>query len=206
VTKPVVVDLGCGVTFFPFVVAQAGCEVIAVDIDAVVGADFVRAIEVFRDWTRLVTFRPCDRARLPFDDETVDALYCVSVLEHIPDFSATISEIARVLKPKGLLLLTIDVDLSGNSELSPGQYWMLRDALEGILELVEPEVTVHPLRVLDSRNSPYPMTPARTGIRAWLHGVRKEFKAWRHEECAEPYLTCAGLVFEKKARDEAIAT
>ena len=41
---------------------------------------------------------------LPFPDASFDVVSCCDVLEHIPDWPATLVEIARVLKPGGLFL------------------------------------------------------------------------------------------------------
>lgn len=57
---------------------------------------------------RDVQFQACDiTGRLPFDDHSVDFLYCSEVIEHLADPDLLIAEFARVLKkPGGLLLLT----------------------------------------------------------------------------------------------------
>ena len=43
---------------------------------------------------------------LSFDDNTFDALACTEILEHIPDYKLAMREMARVLAPGGLALLT----------------------------------------------------------------------------------------------------
>jgi SAM-dependent methyltransferase len=50
-----------------------------------------------------------DGTELTFEDESFDAAYSVSVIEHIPGSgdSNAMSELARVLRPGGLLVLTI---------------------------------------------------------------------------------------------------
>jgi ubiquinone/menaquinone biosynthesis C-methylase UbiE len=53
---------------------------------------------------------------LPFRSESFDAVYCVEALEHVPDTDTAISEMTRVLKPGGTLLV-IDKSLIG---LDPG--------------------------------------------------------------------------------------
>lgn len=47
-----------------------------------------------------------DGKRLPFDDGTFDTVLNVQVLEHTPDPGALVAEMARVLKPEGVLLLS----------------------------------------------------------------------------------------------------
>jgi ubiquinone/menaquinone biosynthesis C-methylase UbiE len=44
---------------------------------------------------------------LPFPDATFDAIYSFGVLHHIPDIKAAVSEIYRVLKPGGELLVMV---------------------------------------------------------------------------------------------------
>lgn len=44
---------------------------------------------------------------LPFRDEAFDAALCTEVLEHVPDDRGLLSEIARVLKPGGRLVVTV---------------------------------------------------------------------------------------------------
>ena len=47
-----------------------------------------------------------DAHKLPFPEKSFDLVTLFMVLEHLEDPTKAISEIARVLKPKGLLLLT----------------------------------------------------------------------------------------------------
>lgn len=47
--------------------------------------------------------------------ETFDRVFCISVLEHVPDnHIKAIDEMLRVLKPGGILLMTLDIRLSGD--------------------------------------------------------------------------------------------
>ena len=48
-----------------------------------------------------------DATAIPFGTGSVDALVCVSVLEHISQVQAAFAEFARVLRPAGILLLTV---------------------------------------------------------------------------------------------------
>lgn len=61
-----------------------------------------------------VTHAAADLTRLPYANASFDAIVCGWVLEHLPDPSMGLSELARVLKPGGKLLLMCTEDtLSG---------------------------------------------------------------------------------------------
>lgn len=48
-----------------------------------------------------------DATRLPFADHSIDKIICSEVLEHIENYQAVLSEIKRVLKPGGLLAVSV---------------------------------------------------------------------------------------------------
>jgi predicted TPR repeat methyltransferase len=49
--------------------------------------------------------------RLPFDDDSVDALVCVGVMTYLPDVEAVWREFARIARPQGLVVVTQREDL-----------------------------------------------------------------------------------------------
>lgn len=55
----------------------------------------------------LTGFLAGDATRLPFGDDTFDAVICSEVLEHLPDYHAALAEMRRVLKPQGRLCITV---------------------------------------------------------------------------------------------------
>jgi SAM-dependent methyltransferase len=61
-----------------------------------------------------------DALRLPFPNESFDAVMCVCAIEHFSDGPGALSEIARVLRPGGCLVLSADV-------LSRGELWPVLD-------------------------------------------------------------------------------
>lgn len=48
----------------------------------------------------------CDVTRIPVQDNSMDAILCTEVLEHLPDPCAAVKEMARMLKPGGKLIVT----------------------------------------------------------------------------------------------------
>ena len=49
------------------------------------------------------TFHVGDVTKLPFEDNFFDAAHCHAVLMHVPDTTAVLSEVKRVLKPGGII-------------------------------------------------------------------------------------------------------
>jgi ubiquinone/menaquinone biosynthesis C-methylase UbiE len=70
----------------------------------VVGVDFVAQMLAY---AAPKGFWPAqaDARALPFSDASFDAVICVGVLQHIPDYQTALRELLRVLKPQGVLLL-----------------------------------------------------------------------------------------------------
>ena len=74
-SRPVVADVGSGVTFFPFSLARLGCNVICTDIDSICEKDILQARESISYSPGNVHFRLINNESLPFDDEECDVLY-----------------------------------------------------------------------------------------------------------------------------------
>ena len=152
---PAVVDLGSGVTFFPFAVARLGCDVVCVDPDPVAKTEVGRAIDVVGAGPGAVRFVAGECAAIPLPDSSADAVYCVSVLEHVENPERTVPEVARILKPGGLFVLSIDIDLIGSMAIGPAKYAQIMELLRASFDWLAPERTIHPRRVLDCFRGPY---------------------------------------------------
>jgi 2-polyprenyl-3-methyl-5-hydroxy-6-metoxy-1,4-benzoquinol methylase len=154
---PVVADLGSGVTFFPFSIAQMGYHVICMDNDHICEKDMKKAIGCLSAGRGAVEFTKVTSSDLPLEAGTVDVVYSISVLEHIEHFAKTVKEVARIIKSGGLFLLTIDLDLLGNCEISVDNYGLLREILDQYFYYAYPETSVHPADLLVSSSGPYPI-------------------------------------------------
>jgi len=149
----IAVDLGSGVTFFPFAVAAKGYRVVAVDVDPIVERDLALAGAVLGVPPEQVTFRLGDARKIPLGKNSVDVVYSVSVFEHIAGPQDVIQEVARVLKPGGLFILTIDVGTAAGHELSPSSFQEVLLQLDKCFHREAPERSVHPLRLLTDQTN-----------------------------------------------------
>jgi ubiquinone/menaquinone biosynthesis C-methylase UbiE len=93
-------DYACGDGNFSFQMAEAGAEVIGVDISGVSVANAAR--EATRR-ALSVKFAVMDCERLEFPDSSFDLINVSGVLHHL-DLERAYAEIARVLKPSGNVL------------------------------------------------------------------------------------------------------
>jgi 2-polyprenyl-6-hydroxyphenyl methylase/3-demethylubiquinone-9 3-methyltransferase len=96
-----VLDLGCGGGFMAEAMARRGARVTGVDPSR-------QAIAAARAHATVsglaIDYRVGLGEAIPADDATCDAVVCVDVLEHVSDLHQVAREIARVLRPGGLLL------------------------------------------------------------------------------------------------------
>jgi 2-polyprenyl-6-hydroxyphenyl methylase/3-demethylubiquinone-9 3-methyltransferase len=95
-----VLDLGCGEGTFTTLLAEAGAAPVGVDI-AEHALERARARHPHLDF-RLVP----EDGPLPFDDAGFDLVWATEVLAHVGDTARLLSELRRVLRPRGLLLIT----------------------------------------------------------------------------------------------------
>jgi len=49
------------------------------------------------------------RNALAYDDDSIDVVYCVSVLEHTDNYRDIVKDVFRVLKPEGVFVLSFDI-------------------------------------------------------------------------------------------------
>jgi ubiquinone/menaquinone biosynthesis C-methylase UbiE len=95
-----VLDLGCGDGIFAAKLLEAGAEVIGVDVSAeAVRRGHARYPEL--DLRVVEADGP-----LPFADASFDVVWAGEVLTHVVDLAAMLSEVRRVLRPEGRLLVT----------------------------------------------------------------------------------------------------
>jgi len=96
-----VLDVGCGGGLFAEELARLGCAVIGVDPSV---GSLATARAHARAGGLSIDYRLGSGESLPCDAGSVDLVTCVDVFEHVTDLDRVIAEIARVLRPCGILL------------------------------------------------------------------------------------------------------
>jgi len=107
-----VLDLGCGGGRHAYEAYRRGADVIACDTstsELATVATMTAAMRTAGEVTGPAQARPVagDARALPFGSDVFDRVVAAEVLEHIPDDQRALAEIARVLRPGGLLAVTV---------------------------------------------------------------------------------------------------
>lgn len=96
-----VLDLGCAGGFMAEALAARGAIVTGIDPAAgAIAAARAHAAKAGHD----ITYDVGVGEALPYPDAGFDAVVCVDVLEHVADLPRVLAEVARTLRPGGLLL------------------------------------------------------------------------------------------------------
>ncbi|HAZ28594.1 MAG TPA: hypothetical protein DCY48_02340 [Candidatus Magasanikbacteria bacterium] len=114
---PKILDLGCGTgatvidfkKMFGRRVDVIGLDIVHLQIDLA-----QKKMRRYGVWTDVRYF---DGRHLPFDNQTIDVVYTSDVLGHVQDVPAWLSEIARVLRPGGLLAMFAESKLGKHAYL-----------------------------------------------------------------------------------------
>ncbi|MDF2713722.1 MAG: methyltransferase type 11 [Paenibacillus sp.] len=154
-----VLDAACGICHpFKFYLADHCTEVYGCDMDARIlsSEDIMQDVrEVFGEdganviaeggYLDKVRLSLADLGALPYPDKMFDAIFCISVFEHLPDASKreALRQFHRTLKDEGKLVLTIDYPLAdpdyvqktfgeiGFRLAGPSDFSVPRDAIAG---------------------------------------------------------------------------
>ncbi len=162
------------------------------DIGDVVGIDISKEIacraklKAIQQAQTLLKYVSCDVRKLPFNDVTFDLIISDSTLDHFhykSEISTALSELSRVLKPGGTLIITMDN--RGNITEPLFRLW-IRFGLSSIflgktysIKELKQALTIVGLNVVDSTAIIHnPRFITWTGIKAIRKAVPHRFDPW----------------------------
>lgn len=101
-----ILELGCGNGIAAMLLNRSGHDVIGTDISALF-------LEETAQWQKTGTgdgdhnleYRVCDVLELPFQDETFDVVCSNELIEHVPDVETALSEMIRVTRKGGKIII-----------------------------------------------------------------------------------------------------
>jgi SAM-dependent methyltransferase len=93
-----VLEAGSGAGRFTEILLKHGALVWSFDYSSAVDANAANNLP-----NENLTLFQADIRRIPFNDETFDVVICLGVLQHTPSTKQSLAELARVLRPGGLL-------------------------------------------------------------------------------------------------------
>jgi len=107
-----VLDMGCGAGRHAFALYRRGAHVVALDLDEAELKDVAGMFAAMREQGEVAPDAPAQAVRgsayaLPFEDATFDRVVAAEVLEHLPQDERAMAELFRVLKPGGLIAVTV---------------------------------------------------------------------------------------------------
>lgn len=126
-----ILDIGCGDGVFLKHAGRLGADVCGVDTST---PGLLLAKEL-ADSNELVTG---SANHLPFASSTFDMIVMINIVDYLPDCGNAISEVERVLKPGGKLLISspVDVDLERERATTPDSWQSYAYSLEDIRHLL----------------------------------------------------------------------
>jgi ubiquinone/menaquinone biosynthesis C-methylase UbiE len=132
----VVLEVGCGAGFLTLALLERGYEVRAIDsVDPMIARTQRRAAEAgMQDRLRVAT---ADVHRLPFESESFGAVASLGVIPWLRDPVRALAEIARVLKPRGWLVVTTDNGARLTHLVDPFHYPILKPLKQAVKRTLE---------------------------------------------------------------------
>ncbi|WP_067814515.1 class I SAM-dependent methyltransferase [Nocardia inohanensis] len=107
-----VIDVGCGAGRHSFEAYRRGADIVAFDQNAADLADVDAMFEAMTQAGEAPGYAKAETVRgdaldLPYGDGEFDVVIASEILEHIPSDAQAIAELIRVLRPGGMLAVTV---------------------------------------------------------------------------------------------------
>lgn len=109
-----VVDMGCGASPLPILLAECGCQVVGIDNSTYdkYKTHNERRLWGFHKLSNLVDYRNEDIIKTTIENEWAHIIYCIGVMEHLKpeEIELMKKEFNRILVPGGYVVITRDFD------------------------------------------------------------------------------------------------
>lgn len=107
-----VLDMGCGAGRHAFALYRRGADVVALDMDEKELADVATMFAAMQAEGEVPAAATATAVRgnaysLPFEDESFDKIVAAEVMEHLPEDNLAMAELTRVLKPGGIIAVSV---------------------------------------------------------------------------------------------------
>jgi len=139
-----VMESGCGMTQVPFWLANFGINVKGVDLQE----------NLKPSWEKINTnpgrseFIKGDMLDLPFENNSFDASYSISAIEHTGNAYQAVSEMIRVTKTEGLIAFTMDLDIKNSNGINQNDFDKTQELLNELTIPATPFRIVPPNDIL----------------------------------------------------------
>lgn len=100
-----ILDAGCGYGYHAVRLARLGLRVVGVDFSEAALVEASKRAERDKLGDR-VELRHADLLKLPYPDNSFDFINCWGVLMHVPELERALTELIRVLRPGGRLVIS----------------------------------------------------------------------------------------------------
>jgi SAM-dependent methyltransferase/spore maturation protein CgeB len=139
-----VLDLGCSQGVAAILCARHGLRVVGVDEDSEAIAQARADLEGKPNPVReLVSFETGDGSRLPFADDSFDTVLLGHLLDQVADADAVLGEVARVLRPEGVVAITVPFGLD------PGREQQRHFYVASLVDTLAPHLRLDSLDVVE---------------------------------------------------------
>lgn len=98
VARSPILDVGAGTGWLALHLHEWGHKVVASDLDAEARRNFIENMAIAGVDLPIAAD---DITALPYEDESFETVFCISVLTYVPDLERALREVRRVLRPGG---------------------------------------------------------------------------------------------------------
>jgi SAM-dependent methyltransferase len=190
--RDLVLDAGCGEGRHTFHCFRSNCSILGMDLDkkSLLKARWVLGeMKKRKDGNGRVLFLRGDALRFPFRTGTFDKVVCAEVIEHVRDDRLGIAELARILKPRGKIAITVPTTmteriykrLSDDYFRTPGGHIRIVNPKEMAACMEENQLRIYAVTFAHAFHTPYWMLRCLVGLhneKARIPAAYRKFLHW----------------------------